>query len=223
MYTARLSRDADAAEFALVAKRCLALDLAPPAIAFATPETPSPFPDVPSEGEAALIDVPRAYLDLMEDAVCHRAEDRFALLYSVLWRMRHGEPDLLSRASDPTVDRLLAYAQNVRRDVHKMQAFLRFRPRVIDGREVLVGWYEPQNFILRRAASFFVDRFPEIDWLVATPIGIAEWHGRTLGFAPAGPRSADELMGWDPAGTVRRSSPEPSAFAETNAKAVGGA
>ncbi len=191
MYTARLSRDADAAEFADLAQRCLTLGIPPSAILFATPGAPSTCPDVPSEIGPASDTIPRACAELMEDAVCHRADDRFALLYSVLWRLFHGESELLARTSDPAVDRLMAYGQNVRRDIHRMHAFLRFRPQRIDGRDVSVAWYEPQNFILRRAAPFFVERFAGVDWVVATPVGTAEWRDRRLRFGPAGVRPAD--------------------------------
>ena len=73
--------------------------------------------------------VPRTYAQLLHDAMCHRASDRFALLYDVLWRIVQGERNLVARASDPAIARLNDYAHNVRRDIHKMHAFLRFRAR----------------------------------------------------------------------------------------------
>ena len=55
--------------------------------------------------------MPRAYAGLLDDVICHRAEDRFALLYDVLWRLKHGEPELLSRASDPADRKACAVCQ----------------------------------------------------------------------------------------------------------------
>ena len=72
--------------------------------------------------------VPRAFTDLLTDAICHKESDRFALLYDVLWRITQGERGLVCRSSDAAVAQLNTYAHNVRRDIHKMHAFLRFRP-----------------------------------------------------------------------------------------------
>ncbi len=38
-------------------------------------------------GAPSPFTVPRAFSDLMQDAICHRAPDRFALIYEVLWRI----------------------------------------------------------------------------------------------------------------------------------------
>ena len=73
--------------------------------------------------------------------------------------MLHGERGLLEVASDPLVHRLERMRRSVRRDIHKMHAFLRFR-RVDDaGAERFVAWFEPEHFILEAAAPFFVERF----------------------------------------------------------------
>jgi DNA polymerase len=95
------------------------------------------------------------------------------------------------------VARLEDYARNVRRDIHKMHAFLRFRPREIDGATLYAAWFEPQHFILKRAVGFFVDRFAGMDWLIATPIGTALWRDRTLAFGPPAPKpetAADDVL-----------------------------
>src|SRR5262245_29852133 len=59
--------------------------------------------------------VPRAFVTLMEDVIRHGAHDRFALLYEALWRLRHGDRDLLARADDPLMPRLADYAHEVQR------------------------------------------------------------------------------------------------------------
>ena len=128
--------------------------------------------------------VPKAYGALLREAICHSARDRFDLLYNVLWRIVQGERELVSRASDPHVARLNEYAKNVRRDIHKMHAFLRFRARELDGKTVFVAWFEPQHFILKRAIPFFVERFFNMDWLIATPLGIAALNNGQLEFGP---------------------------------------
>jgi DNA polymerase len=59
----------------------------------------------------------------------------------------------------------------VRRDVHKMRAFVRFRP-VQDGRgeePLHVAWFEPEHHIVAAIAPFFVRRFTQMRWAVLTP------------------------------------------------------
>ena len=189
MYAVRIAADADESEFRAVARRCIAHGLAPEQLAFVPPDEPALFPPPPDgDGAAAAFSVPRAYADLMRDAICHTAGDRFALLYDVLWRIRRGAHSLPDNAADPAVARLNDYARAVRRDIHKMHAFLRFRPRCAEGQMLYVAWFEPQHFILRRAAPFFVDRFSQMDWLIATPLGTAAWSGGALRFGPPAPK-----------------------------------
>lgn len=185
MYAAAISADADETEFREIARRCLGLGLSPRDVAFVAPDEPTLLPPLPSAADPPLqISVPRASSELLHDAICHRAFDRFALLYDLFWRTIHGERNLLTRASDETVARLNDYAHNVRRDIHKMHAFLRFRAHSVDGMPLYTAWFEPQNFILRRAMPFFVDRFAAMTWLIATPIGTALWKDGALTFGP---------------------------------------
>src|SRR5687767_6899273 len=79
---------------------------------------------LPSAG--APFPVPRAFLTLAESAICHSDPERFALLYALLLRLRE-RPGLIADSADPLVQRLERMAKAVRRDVHKMRAFLRFR------------------------------------------------------------------------------------------------
>jgi probable DNA metabolism protein len=81
----------------------------------------APLPSPP-----VAFSVPRAFLTLAETAVCHSDPERFALLYALLLRLRE-RPGLLSDGADPLVQRLERLAKAVRRDIHKMRAFLRFR------------------------------------------------------------------------------------------------
>ena len=102
-----------------------------------------------------------------------------------------GERDLPERASDPHVAQLIGYCHSVRRDIHKMHAFLRFREREVDGRTVYTAWFEPHHHILQRAIPFFVDRFSNMDFVIATPRGTAIWRDGSLAFAPPAPKPAD--------------------------------
>ena len=112
------------------------------------------------------------------------------LLYRLIWRVLNGERALLEVASDPLVHRLERMARTIRRDLHKMHAFLRFRRVEGEDRERFVAWFEPEHFILEATAQFFVDRFRSLDWTILTPIGSLRWdrqnaRPRTAG-APGG-------------------------------------
>lgn len=188
MYALRLDPDAGESEFRDAAKRALAHDLEPRSVAFVSHHGGSLFDDVTDDGFTTAITTSRGFLDLLRDAVCHRAEDRFALLYEVLWRLKHGEPELLTWATDPTVAKLSLYVKAVRRDIHKMHAFVRFHAKQTADGELFVAWFEPDHSILQRATPFFADRFANMCWIIATPMGTASWDKETLSFGPARPK-----------------------------------
>jgi DNA polymerase len=138
---------------------------------------------------------------LGQEVICHSDPERFALLYELLWRIVQGERALISVASDPLVHRLLRMQKSVRRDLHKMTAFVRFRRLdAEDGGEHYVAWFEPEHHILERAAEFFVDRFAAMRWSILTPQGVIHWDGRQLSFGAGVPReqapAADDLEDW---------------------------
>jgi uracil-DNA glycosylase len=189
MYSVPIAADSVEAQFREIARQCIARRLAPAQLTFISPDQPTLFAPLPCGSEpSAAISVPRAYANLLHDAVCHSAADRFALLYDVLWRVVQGEHGLALNVTDPVVARLQIYARAVRRDIHKMHAFLRFRPRPLDGQTLYFAWFEPQHFILQRAVPFFVDRFFQMEWLIATPLGTAAWTNQKLCFGPPGPK-----------------------------------
>lgn len=179
------------------------------------------FPALPALSAARparAVPVPPTFLTLCATVVLHADPNRFGLLYRLLWRMAH-EPGLRHDPLDP--DRLQAeqMAKAVRRDIHKMRAFVRFRtvadggpagadapllatdtlpldglgdpaPRG-DGLEHLhVAWFEPLNHIVEANAPFFKRRFTQMRWAILTPQRCVAWDGRTLSFGP-GARKED--------------------------------
>lgn len=158
------------------------------------PEAPGLFDGRPiGDGEglpAREITVPRAFPDLAREVVCHRDDERFALLYRLLLRLQT-EPHLLKLATDADVHRAGAMARAVRRDKHKMTAFVRFREvRDEAGAEAFVAWFEPEHFIVEAISSFFVKRFSAMRWSILTPRLSMHWDGETLRFT-AGAAKAD--------------------------------
>ena len=134
--------------------------------------------------------VPRRFVELAEAAACHADPERWAVLYRVLWRLTHGEPALMEVAVDADVHRLLRMEKAVRREVHKMHAFVRFRAVEHEGGEHYVAWFEPEHHVVERSAPFFADRFPSMRWSILTPRVSAHWDGERLTYAPGAPRSA---------------------------------
>jgi DNA polymerase len=139
--------------------------------------------------DAAPVALPRELAGLIEAAVCHRDPERYGLLYTLVWRVTHGERALLEVASDPLVHQLTLMRKTIRRDIHKMHAFLRFR-EVHDpaednrGKERFVAWFEPEHYILEAAAPFFVNRFRNLLWSILTPLGSLHWDGDNLVSGP---------------------------------------
>jgi DNA polymerase len=128
--------------------------------------------------------VPRAFVGLARDVVCHSDGERFALLYGLLLRLK-ADRHAIEDEADPLVRRLQRLAKEVRRDVHKMHAFVRFRE--LDGR--FVAFFEPEHHIVRRAASFFVERFTNMRWSILTPELSLHWDGERLNEGPGANRA----------------------------------
>jgi probable DNA metabolism protein len=132
--------------------------------------------------------VPRDFIGLAKAAICHRDPERFALLYVLLLKLRANRRAMEDRA-DPLVDRLERMAKEVRRDAHKMHAFVRFREIAAEDGELFVAWFEPNHHIVRREAGFFVRRFANMRWSILTPELSIHWDGETLREGPGATRA----------------------------------
>ncbi len=137
-------------------------------------------------GERALR-VPRRFIDLAEWVVCHRDPERFALLYRLLCRLQD-EPKLLDFTTDDDVFRVEMMAKAVRRDRHKMTAFVRFKELSTDEGPRYLAWFEPDHHIVALAAPFFVERFRSMRWSIVTPEASVAWDLDKLAFGPGGVR-----------------------------------
>ena len=133
--------------------------------------------------------VPSSFVTLCETVILHKDPARFGLLYRLLWRLMH-EPALRHDPLD--ADRVEAehMAQAVRRDMHKMKAFVRFRTiERGDARAPLhVAWFEPDHHIVEAVAPFFTRRFTQMEWAILTPERSVHWDGEQLQFGPGGER-----------------------------------
>lgn len=153
-------------------------------------DAPGLFAEAPAPGPADTpFHVPRAFIELAEIAIRHRDAERFALLYRLLWRVTHGEPALMQMATDPGIVRLAAMAKSVRRDAHKMHAFLRFRQVETAAGLRHFAWFEPDHHIEEAEAGFFVRRFAQLRWSIVTPKRGVHWDGQEVVFGPGGRRA----------------------------------
>ncbi|NTF08037.1 UdgX family uracil-DNA binding protein [Agrobacterium rubi] len=138
---------------------------------------------VPQAAGGASVNVPAAFMPFAQTIICHSDPTRFALLYRLLWRLGQDRA-LLEFKSDPDVAEARKMEKSVRRDSHKMTAFVRFKevplPQDATGRRRFIAWFEPDHFIIERKAAFFQRRFTDMDWLILTPKGSARWDGKTL-------------------------------------------
>ncbi|MDO6415071.1 UdgX family uracil-DNA binding protein [Sphingomonas sp. BIUV-7] len=138
--------------------------------------------------QGAGFSVPRAFLDLARTVVCHSDPERFALLHAALFRLV-AEPRLIDDHADPLVRRLERMAKEVRRDIHKMRAFLRFREVAGEDRPRFVAWFEPDHHIVRTNADFFLNRFASMRWTILTPELSLDWDGESLREGPGATRA----------------------------------
>jgi DNA polymerase len=194
LIAATLSGPADFPAWRDAARGLLGAGIAPEQVAWRVEgEAPGLFADTPAPSGANAgpgnAHVPRAFLDVSETAIRHRDPERFALLYRVLWRLTHGERGLMQVATDPDIVRLEAMAKSVRRDAHKMHAFVRFRQVETESGPRHVAWFEPEHHIEEAEAGFFIRRFAGMRWSIVTPKRSIAWDGERLAVGPGGNRA----------------------------------
>ncbi|MHB2263729.1 UdgX family uracil-DNA binding protein [Aliihoeflea sp. PC F10.4] len=201
-FSIQLEGETDFSGWRDAARRLVLNDISPHDIVWTTgaesdlfAET-APLPEIPA---GKILNVPREFVERAEAVACHFDPSRFSILYRILFRLVR-EPELLKIASDPDIMRLHEMEKAVRRDTHKMRAFVRF-VEIGDGEDKrYVAWFEPDHFILERNAPFFVRRFTGMRWTILTPKGTAEWDGEKLEIGPPaskadapGPDATEEL------------------------------
>jgi DNA polymerase len=190
MRTVHLNALNDFDEWRAVARRLLLEVVPPDEIIWVDPGSPHDL--FGAEESVAQVTgrkvgtVPQRFIDWAEAGICHSDPERFGLLYRLLWRLQK-DKELMTVRSDPDVGKLDRRVQAVRRDAHKMKAFVRFKSVADDsGLERFVAWFEPEHFVLERTAPFFARRFTGMMWAIVTPYRSAFWDGETLEFGEGG-------------------------------------
>ncbi|HET6408423.1 MAG TPA: DUF4130 domain-containing protein, partial [Chthoniobacteraceae bacterium] len=94
---------------------------------------------------ASRFTIPKKFLHLAEYVARYSHRDKWALLYRTLWRLTHGERDLLDNPADSDVIALTHFEKEVRKDAYRMTAFLRFRELSTENGPWFIAWYEPEH------------------------------------------------------------------------------
>jgi len=161
---------------------------APHSITAPIPMLPLENAKSPAGGDLRLS---RSLMTLLQSLACFRHGSRWEFMYRLAWRVLYENPQLLTDSADPDVASAFSMERAVRRDLHKMHAFVRFREIADEAATPgYFAWFEPQHEILEPGADFFVRRFPNMHWTIATPDGAAVWNTETLRFV-ATPAIAD--------------------------------
>ena len=153
--------------------------------------------------DAPPVRASQRFLNLARSAALHSDPARFGLLYRVLWRIQRNSR-LMEDKADPEVRRIEELAKSVRRDAHKMHAFVRFREvEEENGKPHFVAWFEPDHHIVRAEAGFFIRRFANMRWSILTPRGSIHWDGEVMHEGP--PARREDAPGDDPIEDLWRS------------------
>jgi uracil-DNA glycosylase len=191
---AKLASETDLAGFRAEARLLLAQQVPPDQVHWRTEaQNADLFTEAPAAQErprgtrAAAAIVPASFLRLCEVVVLHRDPERFALLYRLLWRLVH-EPGLRGDPIDADMLHAQQMAQAVRRDMHKMKAFVRFRPVQDEQGELHVAWFEPAHHIVEAIAPWFARRFANMRWAILTPERSVRWEEGQLHYGPGAKR-----------------------------------
>jgi DNA polymerase len=178
------------------AARALLVEGVPPEAVWFDDGSQSVLPgliDEPVEPTAAgALAVPKSFVTDAKVAADHRDPERWQFLYGLLVRCAT-DRRVMDNLTDPDVVRLARMVKSIRRDVHKMHAFVRFRkvePDSGSGRPSYVAFHRPDHYIVRRVAPFFRERFGGMRWAILTPDASVSWDGHRLCFADGVPASA---------------------------------
>jgi DNA polymerase len=139
---------------------------------------------------------PDGFEALADAALLNDAPERFTLLHRLAVRL-HADRRAWQDTLDADRIALERMARQVRREIHKMHAFVRFKPVQDEEGEQHVAWFEPAHHVVHAAAPFFARRFASMRWAIFTPRGCVAWDRQSLRFAPGATRAAAPALALD--------------------------
>lgn len=136
---------------------------------------------------AGAMRLPREFVEMARSVVLHSNIDRFRQLHT-MGALLINDRRIWTDRTHPLRLQLERMARDVGREIHKMHAFVRFRPIVTEEGERHVAWFEPEHHVVRAAVPFFAKRFASMPWSILTPMVCAHWNRQTLTFTPPAQR-----------------------------------
>jgi uracil-DNA glycosylase len=130
-----------------------------------------------------ILRVPKRFIEIARRVARHRDSRKWALLYSILWRIVRQNRNLIAIRVDDEVSRLLRMHWEVGTDAHRMKALLRFQRVREDNEEIYVAWYKPDHYVVPLVAPHFTDKFASMRWAIFTPDCCAHWDGKAIRFS----------------------------------------
>lgn len=129
--------------------------------------------------------VPAELLAQLQLAARYCGEQRWNLLYEVLWRVAHGDRTAML-AGDRLGSELQRRIKQVTREAHHLHAFVRFVPLPAEVAQTLqldlVAFHEPAHDILESASGHFAERLGRQRWLIATSRDGIRYDGKDLDY-----------------------------------------
>jgi DNA polymerase len=136
--------------------------------------------EAPPAVEPSTVRVPRRFVEDAKLAALHRSSDRWSLLYRLLWRIVRENRLLLGDELDVDVAQLRSMVREIRKDVERMKAFVRFRAIGAPGAERFIAWHVPDHDVATLVGPHFAARYPNLRWSIFTPVSSIHWDGSSL-------------------------------------------
>ena len=171
----------------LEARRLLAMCAAPEDVHWQSGSQEVLFSDAIATLEEVPIkrfNVPEEYILLAKSVSSYRDDQKWSVLYRVLWRIVMLKENVLAAHADTDIRALHKMRKAVNRDMHKMKAFVRFRKIESDElkNDYYTAWFEPEHLIVEAIAPFFKKRFTGMHWSILTPDQCVHWDQQSLTF-----------------------------------------
>ncbi len=211
--TVRLASVVDWAGFARAVRALRADGVAPEHVRWRVDGDDAGTPDLFESGDErragalsgdAAMSLPRSFVDAAREVFLHADPRRLPLIHRLAARIA----DDARAWADPLHEDRLQFERllrEVRREIHKMHAFVRFTSLEVPELAVVgddaagdgvaspaavrhVAWFEPGHHVLEAAAPFFARRFATMRWAILTPRASVEWDGHALSFGPGARR-----------------------------------
>jgi DNA polymerase len=131
--------------------------------------------------------IPKEFLEMGPLIAAARDSDRWNLLYRLVYRLNHETGHLLNIVTDSDVKKAMDLVKSVRKDIHKMHAFVRFKKIEIEGQESYIAWHKTEHLIMELGTPFFARRFGDKPWSIFSPDASAHWNLQELTFAEGMP------------------------------------